>query len=49
MFVCLFAGLSAMIRGAEGAVKVIDYSEPELETILSSYFTQLDSITVTEP
>ena len=38
-----------MIRGAEEAVKVVDYSEPQLEAILSSYFTELDSITVTEP
>ena len=38
---CVLTELSAMVRGAEDGdkVRVMDYSEDQLESILSSYFT----------
>ena len=42
MFVCMSIELSAMIRGADNGenMKVIDYSEDQLESILQDYFEQ---------
>ena len=43
----LTAGLSAMVRGAEDGsrVRVLDYSEEQLETILKDYFKTADAQT----